>query len=70
MIPVILGFPLHLWLGILLLISIIFQILVAKKVLRIPFKWHRVMGYVILALAVIHGFIAIGLNAGFLTLLR
>lgn len=64
MIPIIMGKPLHLWLGLILFISIVFQIVVARRLLPIPFRWHRIMGYVILLLAIIHGSIAIGLNAG------
>ncbi|NTW73129.1 MAG: hypothetical protein HGA49_12940 [Eubacteriaceae bacterium] len=63
-IPIILGQPLHLWLGLLLFSIVVFQILVAKKILPVPFIWHRRMGYVILVLAVIHGFMAIGLYNG------
>jgi len=48
--------------------NIVFQIAVAKKMLPVPFKWHRIMGYVIMILAVLHGFIAFGLNNGFMTL--
>lgn len=59
-IPIIMGQPLHLWLGILLLLLVVFQILVAKRILKIQFKWHRIMGYVILVLAVTHGIIAYG----------
>jgi len=66
-VPIILGAPLHMWLGILLFILIIFQILVARKILPVPFKWHRVTGYVIVVLAFLHGFIAIGLLRGFLS---
>ncbi len=66
-IPIIFGQPLHLWLGILLFALIIFQIAVAKKILPLPFRWHRIMGYVILLLALIHGSIAIGLRYGMLT---
>ncbi len=69
MIPVILGLPLHFWLGIALFLSIVFQIAIAKKLIRVNFKVHRVLGYVILLLAAIHGFIAIGLSFGFLTLI-
>lgn len=61
-IPILLGQPLHLWLGILLFLMIVFQILVAKRILKIPFKWHRTVGYLILFVAIIHGFIAFGLN--------
>lgn len=66
-VPIILGAPLHLWLGILLFILLLFQIAVAKKILRVPFKWHRVTGYIILVLAAIHGFIGVGLSTGFLS---
>ena len=67
-IPIIFGFPLHLWLGTLLFILVVFQILVAKKILHVPFKWHRVTGYLILILAMIHGLIGMGLYRGFFTL--
>lgn len=63
-IPVIMGKPLHLWLGLLLFLLIVFQILVAKRIVSIPFRWHRIMGYVILLIALIHGSIAIGLYTG------
>lgn len=67
-IPVILGKPLHLWLGILLFILVVIQIALAKRILPIPFRWHRIMGYVILVLAIIHGLIAQGLYSGIFTL--
>lgn len=53
-------------LGILLFLCILFQISVAKKWLHVPFKWHRVTGYIILCLAVIHGFLGLGIYFGFL----
>lgn len=68
MIPVIFGYPLHLWLGIALFILIVFQIAVAKKILKVPFKWHRITGYLILILAIIHGLIGMGLYSGIFTL--
>lgn len=67
-IPIILGQPLHLWLGILLLILLVVQIAGARKILPVPFRWHRIIGYVILALAIIHGALAAGLNLGIFTL--
>ena len=66
-IPIIFGAPLHLWLGIFLFILIVFQILIGKRIVKIPFTWHRVIAIIILTLAFIHGFIAIGLFKGFLT---
>ena len=67
MVPILWGQPIHLWLGMILLLCVIFQILVARQILKIPFKWHRIMGYVILLLALIHGFIAMALSFGILT---
>ena len=67
-IPIILGQPLHLWLGILLFIIIVVQIAGAIKILPISFRWHRILGYVILALAILHGALAAGLNWGIFTL--
>lgn len=55
-IPVILGQPLHHWLGMSLLIMVAFQILSGKGWLKIPFIYHRRMGVVIGLVAVIHGF--------------
>lgn len=64
-IPFIFGQPLHLWLGILLFILVVFQIAIAKKLIPVPFKVHRSMGYVILILVIIHGGIALGLYLGY-----
>ena len=63
-IPIVMGQPLHLWLGVISVFIIIFQISIAKKILPLPFRWHRIMGYVLLLLVIIHGSIAIGLSAG------
>lgn len=67
-IPIILEQPFHLWLGILLLILLVVQIAGARKILPISFRWHRIIGYVILALAIVHGALAAGLNLGIFTL--
>ena len=67
-IPIILGNPLHLWLGVLLLLLIIFQVATGKRLLAISFDWHRRIGYMILLLAIIHGALAIGLYRGIFTL--
>lgn len=67
-IPIILGQPLHLWLGILLLILIVLQIAGVTKILPISLRWHRIIGYFIFLLAIIHGVLAAGLNFGYFTL--
>lgn len=58
-IPIIFGQPLYLWIGILLGILVIFQVLVAKRWIRIPFVWHRRNGWLILCVGIIHGFLAV-----------
>ncbi|NLH44640.1 MAG: hypothetical protein GX451_00615 [Acholeplasmataceae bacterium] len=67
-IPIILGQPLHLWLGILLLVLIVVQIAGVRKILPISFRWHRIIGYAIFLLAIIHGLLAAGLNFGYFSL--
>lgn len=67
-IPVLFGQPLHLWLGMLLFILIIIQVAIAKRLLPVPFKWHHIIGYTILLLAVLHGFMAFGLYNSLFTL--
>jgi len=63
-IPIIFGLPLHFWLGVTLFIIIVLQVLIGRRTIRLPFKWHRIIGYVILILAAIHGAIASGLLFG------
>lgn len=60
-VPLIAGLPLHAWIGMLLLILIILQILIGKRILKIPFVWHRVFAIVILVFAVIHAVMGLGL---------
>lgn len=67
-IPVIFGQPIHLWFGIVMFLMLVLQVLIAKKLVPIPFKWHRVQGYLILIFAFFHGLVGIGLNFGFFTI--
>jgi len=61
-VPVIFGFPLHLWLGLLLLLLLTFQVLTGKRIIKLPFTWHRGNAVLITVTAVIHAFIALGVN--------
>jgi len=55
--PIVFSKPLHVWLGILTLLFILLQISVGKRIIKIPFWWHRkVIWKIILVLAIIHGF--------------
>jgi hypothetical protein len=60
-VPIIFGIPLHIWLGMLMFLLILFQVGTGSGLLKPPFAWHRANGYVILVLAVIHGSIGAGL---------
>ena len=67
-IPLILGLPLNIWGGILLLALIIFQILNGLKFIRIPLAWHRATAFSILTLGVLHAVAGIGIWYGWLAL--
>ena len=55
--PILFTKPLHVWLGMVIFIFVLLQIGTAKKILPIPFWWHRnVFWKIILGLAIIHGF--------------
>lgn len=59
--PIIFGIPLHLWLGMLTFLLILFQVGTGSGLLKVPFGWHRANGYVILLIALIHGSLGAGL---------
>jgi len=55
--PVLFTKPLHVWLGIILFILVIFQILIGTRILKLPFWLHtRVIWILILSIMLIHGF--------------
>lgn len=67
-IPVIFGLPFFGWEGILLYLMLIFQVLTGSRILKVNFKYHRIMGWSILILAFLHGFLALGLYLGYVRL--
>lgn len=55
--PLIFSRPLHVWLGILLFLVLIFQIMIGKKWIKIPFWIHtRINPIILFILTLIHGF--------------
>jgi hypothetical protein len=56
-IPSLWGKPVNVWGGILLAALVIFQVLVGTRVVKLPFTWHKVNGFLILFVALAHGFI-------------
>jgi len=53
------GLPLFAWFGILLLSLILLQVLMGRRVLKVDFRLHRVNGYVILSVGLVHAFLAL-----------
>lgn len=64
-VPIIFGLPIFGWLGILLFLMIIFQVLTGAGLLKVNFKYHRINGWLILLLALLHGFLALGIYLGY-----
>lgn len=62
----ILELPIHMWLGILLFILLIFQILIGKRIIKIPFVWHKRNAMALITIATLHALIGMGLWFGFL----
>ena len=55
--PLVFTKPLHVWLGILTFIFVLIQILIGRRIIRVPFWIHtRIIWKIILGLAIIHGF--------------
>ncbi|MCL5986197.1 MAG: hypothetical protein M1371_06485 [Actinobacteria bacterium] len=59
-IPIFGSLPLTAWIGFLLIILIIFQILTGRRIIRLKLKWHRLNGYAIFIIGLIHGFLGLG----------
>jgi len=49
-----LGMPLVAWGGIVTLTLVVFQVLIGSKVIKVNFKYHRIGGFVILGVAILH----------------
>jgi len=60
-IPVLLGLPLNVWLGFLLFIQVVFQMLTGKRVLKVNFRYHRINGALILLVGIAHGIMGVGI---------
>ncbi len=54
----ILGLPLVAWGGITVLLLLATQVLIGLRIIKVDFKYHKILGLVVLALAVVHGTLA------------
>lgn len=53
-----LGLPTFAYGGVALGLLVIFQVMIGSRIIKVNFKVHRIMGYLILAGAVFHGIVA------------
>ena len=53
-----LGLPLVAWGGITVLTLVTIQVLIGARVLKTGIKYHKTLGFIILGLAFVHGFLA------------
>lgn len=58
-IPQVLGYPINIWEGIILVFLLTFQLLVGLRVIKIDFKWHKWNGILIFIIAMIHAFLGL-----------
>lgn len=59
-VPLILGKPITVWLGILLIVLLTLQILSGKHLIKLPWTFHRRNAMVIILIAVLHAFFGLG----------
>lgn len=60
-VPLLWGKPINVWLGILLLALLTFQILSGKHLMKLPFSFHRRNAIVIVLVAAVHAFFGLGI---------
>ena len=58
-IPSVLGYPINIWEGIILLFLLTFQLFVGLRVIKIDFKWHKWNGILIFTIALVHAFLGL-----------
>ncbi len=61
-IPVLLGLPLNVWLGFVLILQVLFQVLTGRRLLKVDFRYHRINGSLIVFVALLHALIGLGLR--------
>jgi hypothetical protein len=58
------GIPIHIWLGMILFVLIVFQVATGTGIIKVPFIWHKRMGLVIFLIVILHAMIGLGLWFG------
>lgn len=60
-VPLLFGKPINVWLGILLMVLVTLQILSGKRLIKLPFSFHRRNGIAIAIVAAVHAFFGLGI---------
>jgi len=63
-VPIVAGKPVHVWLGLVLLLLLAFQILTGKRWVKVPFAYHRKNGWLMAIVALVHAFWGLGIWFG------
>jgi len=55
--PILFGKPLNIWLGLLALILLILQILIGRRIIKVPFSYHtNIVWKILLAVVLLHAY--------------
>jgi len=60
-VPLIWGKPIHIWLGLVLIVLLTLQILSGKHLIKLPFSFHRRNAILIVLIAAVHVFFGLGI---------
>ncbi len=52
--------PLFAWIGVVTLVLAVAQVLTGRHILKVNFRYHRVGGYLVVFLGIIHGLFGLG----------
>jgi len=52
--------PLFAWIGVVVLVLTVAQVLTGRRLLNVNFRYHRVGGYLAVILGIIHGLFGLG----------
>jgi len=59
-VPTVLGKPINIWEGILLILLLAFQLSSGLRLIRVPLKYHKLNGILIFTVAMTHAFFGLG----------
>ncbi|TLM98421.1 hypothetical protein FDZ73_23490 [bacterium] len=60
-IPLLWDKPVNVWLGIILIFLLGFQVLTGKGIIKLPFTYHRVNAMAIVLIAAVHAYYGLGM---------